>query len=233
MADNSNLQKSEIHIIDASQLSPELNLKDALRNRDLIMMLYKRQMTTTYKQTVFGLTWWFIMPLLSTVVLTVVFGGIAKIPTDGVPSFLFYLSGNIFWVLFSSVLTDCSTTFIKNAGVFGKVYFPRIVAPVATNLYQLTIFAIQFSILVAFFIFFLLTEPTFAPHLGWTLLLLPVILCLSIILATGFGLIIASVTTKYRDLAHLTSFFLQLWMYGTPVVYPLSFCREQNGSSSC
>lgn len=190
------------------------------RYRDLLLMLVKRDVVTLYKQTVLGPIWFFVQPIMTTVMYMVVFGGIAKIPTDGVPQPLFYLSGICIWQYFSDCLSKTSSTFVTNANLFGKVYFPRLVVPLSNVASNLIKFAIQFLLFALVYTYYLCTGAHVAPN--WYGLLLPVEIVLVAALSLGFGVIFSSMTTKYRDLTFLLSFFVQLWMYATPVIYPLS-----------
>lgn len=190
------------------------------RYRDLLLMLVKRDVVTLYKQTVLGPLWFFIQPIMTTVMYMVVFGGIAKIPTDGVPQPLFYLSGICIWQYFSDCLNKTSSTFVTNAAVFGKVYFPRLVVPLSNVASNLIKFAIQFLLFAIVYVYYLCTGAHVLPN--WYGLLFPVMIVLVAALSLGFGVIFSSMTTKYRDLTFLLSFFVQLWMYATPVIYPLS-----------
>jgi lipopolysaccharide transport system permease protein len=188
-------------------------------------LFVRRDFVATYKQTVLGPLWHVIQPLLTTLMFTVVFGRIAGLPTDGVPQFVFYMAGTTVWNYFAQCLGRTSNTFIANARIFGKVYFPRMTVPVSVVLSQLISFSIQFA-------FFLLVYAGFgwrgAPiQPSWTLALLPVLLLLMAGLGLGFGIIISSMTTKYRDLQVLVQFGVQLWMYATPVIYPLSAMSEK------
>jgi lipopolysaccharide transport system permease protein len=173
-----------------------------------------------YKQTILGPLWFIIQPLLTTLMFTVVFGKIAKIPTDGLPQMLFYLSGITAWGYFSESLKATSNTFVTNANIFGKVYFPRLAIPVSVIISNLVLFGIQFLFLIVFMIIFYFSGYSFGPNIY--ILLLPVLLILMAGLGLGFGIIISSLTTKYRDLTYLVAFGIQLWMYATPIVYPLS-----------
>lgn len=197
-----------------------LHLRDLWKYRDLAGLFVRRDFVATYKQTILGPLWHIIQPLLTTLMFTVVFGRIAGLPTDNVPQFVFYMAGTTVWNYFAQCLTRTSNTFIANAGIFGKVYFPRMVVPVSVVASQLIAFAIQF-------IFFLSVYALFwargAPiHPNWAVALLPVLLLLMAGMGLGFGVIISSLTTKYRDLQVLVAFGVQLWMYATPVIYPLS-----------
>lgn len=190
------------------------------RYRDLWRMLVKRNIVTMYKQTVLGPLWFFIQPVMTTVMYMVVFGSIAKIPTDGVPQPLFYLAGICLWGYFAGCLGSTTNTFVANAGLFGKVYFPRLVVPLANVTSSLVKLAIQFALFVIVYIYFYATGAHVAPNAY--ALLLPFLIVILAGLALGFGVIFSSMTTKYRDLSFLLGFFVQLWMYATPVIYPIS-----------
>ena len=198
----------------------EIDLKELWKYRDLILLFVKRNFTSRYKQTILGPAWAVIQPLLTTVVFTVVFGGIAGLPTDGIPPFVFYMCGNILWQYFSGSLTSTSSTFIANSGIFGKVYFPRLVLPISTVLTNLISFAIQLAFFLIFWIVYWIQGASINPNL--MLLMVPVLLLQSAMLALGVGIIISALTTKYRDLAMLVSFGVSLWMYATPVAYAAS-----------
>lgn len=198
----------------------ELNLKELFKYKDLIFMFVKRNFKRQYKQTVLGPLWYIINPLITSVLFTLVFGTIAKISTDGVPQFLFYMSGNIIWQYFATCLTSTSSTFTSNSRLFGKVYFPRLTMPISTVIFSAISFAVQFVIFIGFLIYFVAIGEVVAPN-GY-MLLLPLLLLHTAALGLGFGIIISSLTTKYRDLSILVGFGIQLWMYITPVVYPLS-----------
>ena len=189
--------------------------------RDLYRMFVKRDIVTWYKQTILGPLWFFIQPIMTTIMFMVVFGGIAKISTDGLPQPLFYLAGICLWQYFAERLNQTSKTFIDNANVFGKVYFPRLVVPMATvtgNLVRLAIQMGLFFLVFAYYMFF--TDAPVHPNLY--LLLTPILILILAALALGFGVLFSSLTTKYRDLTFLLTFIVQLWMYATPVIYPLS-----------
>lgn len=197
-----------------------VNFKELWQYRDLIFMFVKRDITTTYKQTVLGPIWIIINPLLSTTVFTVIFGVIAGIPTDGTPQFLFYMSGNILWNFFSSCLSRGSGTFLGNARLFGKVYFPRLVMPISGILFNLINFLLQTVVYVILIVVYSLIGANVHPNLY--ILITPLLVLQTAMLGTGMGLIISSITTKYRDLNVLVSFGVSLLMYITPVVYPIS-----------
>ena len=186
----------------------------------------KRDIVTWYKQTILGPLWFFIQPILTTLMFMIVFGGIAQISTDGLPQPLFYLAGICLWQYFSESLTQTSNTFITNVNVFGKVYFPRLLVPLATVTSNLVRLAIQMSLfLIVYLYYFIFTDAAIQPNLY--LLLTPVLILLLAGLALGFGILFSSMTTKYRDLTFLLSFCVQLWMYATPVIYPLSTIKNE------
>ena len=198
----------------------DLNLKELWDYRDLIVMFVKRDFKTMYKQTILGPLWIIINPVLTTVMFTIVFGGIANIPTDGMPDFVFYMAGNTLWAYFSTCLNKTANTFVNNAAVFGKVYFPRLVTPISTVISGLINFAVQFVMFLAFVMYYSIISDVIQPNIY--VLLTPILLLLTAMLSLGCGIIISSLTTKYRDLAVLVSFGVQLWMYVTPIVYPIS-----------
>ena len=198
----------------------EVNLKEIWDYRDLLTLFVKRNIVTQYKQTVLGPLWWIIQPALTVIRYMVVFGGIAGIPTDGIPQPLFYLGGVCMWQYFADCLNKTSNTFVANAGIFGKVYFPRLIMPLANVISNLVRFGIQLGLFVVVYIFYAFKG--MAPSPNWYLLLLPLLVLMMAGLALGFGIIISSMTTKYRDLSILFSFVVSLWMYATPIVYPLS-----------
>ena len=203
----------------------DLQLRDVWHYRDLIGLFVRRDFVSRYKQTILGPLWFIIQPLLTSIVFTVIFGNIAQLPTDGLPQMLFYMSGNILWSYFSTCLTSTSTTFTANAHLFGKVYFPRLVMPVSIVISDLITFAIQFVFFLAYLLFFYLRGS--AVGLTTWAFALPLLLVLMAGLGLGFGIIISSMTTKYRDLQYLVSFGVGLWMYGTPVIYPVSSIPEK------
>jgi len=203
----------------------DLQLRDVWRYRDLIMLFVRRDFVSRYKQTILGPTWLIIQPIMTSLVFTVIFGQIARLPTDGLPQILFYLSGTVLWHYFSNCLTGTSNTFIGNAGIFGKVYFPRLVMPISIVISNLITLAIQFFMFMAFWLFFFLrgSEVRFT----WWALAFPLLILLMAGLGLGFGIIISSLTTKYRDLTYLVGFGVSLWMYVTPVIYPVSSIPER------
>lgn len=198
----------------------DINLKELLQYKDLIIMFVKRDFKTLYKQTILGPLWIIINPLLTTLIFTVVFGNIAKISTDGMPQIVFYMLGTTIWTYFSTCLTKTATTFTGNATIFGKVYFPRLVTPISTVVSGLINFAVQFIMFLGFAIYYYIIGAPIHPNMY--ILITPLLLLQLACLSLGFGVIISSLTTKYRDLAVLITFGVQLWMYATPVVYPAS-----------
>jgi lipopolysaccharide transport system permease protein len=197
----------------------DLNLRDLWRYRDLITLFARRDFVTVYKQTILGPFWFLLQPLVSTLVFTVIFGKIIGVSTGGVPPALFYLSGIVVWNFFAACLTRTADTLVANAGLFGKVYFPRLCVPVSTVAVNLITFMIQFGLFVAFAAYFHLSGAPVRPNA--LLLLLPLLVLQMGALGLGVGILVSSLTTKYRDLAFLTGFAVQLWMYATPIVYPL------------
>ena len=199
----------------------DVDFKELWHYRDLCALFVKRNVITQYKQTILGPLWYLVQPLMATVMYMVVFGGIAKIPTDGLPQPLFYLAGICMWQYFSDCLSKTSNTFVDNAGIFGKVYFPRLVVPLSNVMSNLVRFGIQLGLFFAVYLYYQLFTPV-QIHTNWYALLLPFLVLLLAGLALGFGILFSSMTTKYRDLQLLLSFFVSLWMYATPVIYPLS-----------
>ena len=203
-----------------------LHLKETFQYRDLIFLFVKRDFTAKYKQTILGPLWAVIQPLLTTVVFTLVFGSLAGLTTADIsgefviPAFLFYMSGNICWSYFSSTLTATSNTFIGNMAIMGKVYYPRLVTPIATAFSDLISFGIQFAMFLVIWLVYIIIGGT-SIVITPMLLLIPLLIVQMIILSTGFGIIISSVTTKYRDLTMLVGFGLQLWQYASPIAYGL------------
>jgi lipopolysaccharide transport system permease protein len=198
----------------------DINFKEIWRYRDLWQMYVKRDIITSYKQTILGPLWFFIQPAITTLMYMIVFGGIAGISTDGLPQPLFYLAGICMWNYFSECLNRTSSTFTTNADIFGKVYFPRLIVPLATVSSSLIRMAIQLLLFIVVYIFYLIKGANIHPNIY--ILLLPALIVIMAGLALGFGILISSLTTKYRDLTLLFGFIVQLWMYATPVIYPLS-----------
>lgn len=199
-----------------------LDIREICRYRDLIMLLVKRNFKVSYQQTVLGPLWVVLQPLITTIVFTVVFGNIAKLPTDGMPSFLFFMAGNIAWQYFSACLTQTSSTFIQNRQLFGKVYFPRLVMPISTVATQLINFLVQFALFLGFLVYYA-ARPNPAVRPDYLLMLYtPLLLIQMAALGLGFGIIVSALTTKYRDLAMLVTFGVHLWLYATPIAYSTS-----------
>ena len=199
-----------------------VDFKELWAYRDLCSLFVKRNIITQYKQTILGPAWFVIQPALTVIMYMIVFGGIAGIPTDGVPRPLFYLAGTCTWTYFANCLNKTSNTFVSNSGIFGKVYFPRLVMPIANVISNLLQLGIQFGFFVIVYIVYSIVDPNCTAHLTWYALLLPLVIFMLAGLALGFGTIISSMTTKYRDLQVLFAFLVSLWMYATPIVYPLS-----------
>ena len=202
-----------------------LNLAEVWRYRDLLFMLVKRDFVTFYKQTILGPLWFIIQPLLTTVIFVILFGNIAKLSTDGLPQILFYLSGITVWNYFSESLTKTSTVFRDNAGMFGKVYFPRLIMPLSIVASALMKFAVQFGIFLVIWGYYLLFTESIQPNI-W-MLATPFLVLLMAMFALGVGMIFSSLTTKYKDLSFLLTFGVQLFMYITPVLYPISALPEK------
>ena len=197
-----------------------INFKEIIQYWGLILLFVRRDFVIFYKQTILGPLWYIIQPLFNTLVFTLIFGKVAKIPTDGIPPFIFYLSGTVIWGYFSLCLDQTGKTFVANAQIFGKVYFPRITVPISIAITAVFQFIIQFTIFLGFFIYFWQSGTDIKPNIY--VFTLPLIVIHMAILSVGMGLIISAATAKYRDLNFAMSFLVQLWMYLTPVVYPLS-----------
>ena len=225
IASQQNQQDEWTEVIEPRTRLLDLRLKELWRYRDLVMMFVRRDFIATYKQTILGPLWFFIQPLLTTITFLVIFGRVAKISTDGLPAMVFYLAGITIWNYFAQTLTATSTTFTANASIFGKVYFPRLALPVSIVISNLVRFAIQFALFMAIWIFYLVKGSAIEPN--WAIALTPVLLIIMGLLSLGLGMIFSSLTTKYRDLAMLLQFAIQLLMYATPVIYPLSTIPEK------
>lgn len=212
-------------VIQPKQKLLNLNLRELWHYRDLVMLFVRRTFVSQYKQTILGPAWAVIQPLFTTVIFTVIFGNVAGLAPAGVPMFTFYLCGSIAWNYFSGCLTATASTFTANAGVMGKVYFPRLVMPVSTVLSNLISFGIQF----AFFLIFWITDIISGAgvHPGISILLTPLLVLQMACLGLGCGIIVSALTTKYRDLAMLVGFGVQIWMYLTPVAYDISIIPEK------
>lgn len=212
-------QTYHAHISSSHRLL-DLKLKEVWQYRDLILLFTKRSFVVKYKQTILGPAWIFLNPLFSSLIYSLVFGGIAGIGTDGVPPMLFYLCGNALWLFFSTCVVSNARTFTENAHVFGKVYFPRLTMPVSNMLSAVIQFGVQMILVLVFLGYYVIRGAVQPNWGGW--LLIPVVLLHLGMLGMGCGIIVSSLTTKYRDLAVLVDFAVQLWMYATPIVYPLS-----------
>lgn len=200
-----------------------VDFKELWKYRDLATLFVKRDIITQYKQTVLGPLWFILQPVITVLMYMVVFGGIAGIATDGIPQPLFYLAGTCMWQYFSDCLSKTSNTFVNNSGLFGKVYFPRLIVPISNVTSNLLRFGIQLSLFVVVYIIY--STIGCAASVNWYALLFPILVVMMAGLALGFGIIISSMTTKYRDLQILFSFIVHLWMYATPIVYPLSLVK--------
>lgn len=217
-------KESNYYKIDSKVSVFSLNLKEVWHYRDLLQMFVKRDFITFYKQTILGPLWFIVQPLLTTLIYVILFGNIAKLSTDGIPQVLFYLSGITIWNYFSESLTKTSTVFKDNANMFGKVYFPRLIMPLAIVSSSLMKFLVQFGIFIVVLLYYVIFTDTIKPNI-W-ILFTPFLIFLMAIFALGMGMIFSSLTTKYKDLVFLLSFGIQLFMYVTPVVYPLSSLPE-------
>jgi lipopolysaccharide transport system permease protein len=212
-------------IIEPQHSLLHIDWKEIWRYRDLAYLLVKRDFTAAYKQTILGPFWFFLQPLISTTIFTIIFGGIAKMSTDGVPPFLFYMSGVVAWAYFGNCLTSSAGVFNDNAGLFGKVYFPRLVVPIANAITNLMTFFIQLGLFLVIWLFFWWKGADIHP--GRMLLLIPVLFVQMALLGIGVGCIVSSMTTRYKDLTVLVGFGVQLWMYASCVFYPLSSVPEK------
>jgi lipopolysaccharide transport system permease protein len=214
------MEKKWTTVIEPKNKLFDLRLNEVWQYKDLIMLFVQRDFKTKYKQTVLGPLWFIIQPLFTTVIYTFVFGNLAKLSTDGLPQFLFYMAGNVPWLYFSTCITSTSSTFTNNAAVFGKVYFPRLTTPIATVITSMINYFIQFGMFLIFEVYYFIVGADI--KITWVAALTPLLIIQMAILGMGFGIIISSLTTKYRDLQVLVSFGVQLWMYATPVVYAAS-----------
>ena len=208
----------------------DVNLKELWSYKDLLFLFVRRDFVSVYKQTILGPIWFFIQPIFATIMFTVIFGKLAEIPTDGLPQVLFYMSGITCWNYFSECLNKTSNVFILNAPIFGKVYFPRLILPISIVISNLFKFGIQFFLFLAILLYFYFNGSTIQPNIY--MLILPFLILLMAGLGLGFGILISSLTTKYRDLQFLVLFGVQLFMYATPIVYPLSLAKEKLGEYS-
>jgi len=203
----------------------DLKLNEVWAYRDLLWLLVRRDFVSFYKQTILGPLWFFIQPLFTTIIFTFIFGNLAGISTDGLPKPLFYMAGITAWNYFADCLTKTSTVFRDNAGIFGKVYFPRLIMPLSIVVSNLVRFGVQMILFLIMFLYYYLSGATFQP--SWAIALMPIVVILMALLGLGTGMIISAMTTKYRDLAFLVGFGVQLLMYATTVIYPLSTALEK------
>ena len=203
----------------------DVRLRELWQARDLVMLFVWRDFVSVYKQTILGPLWYLIQPLLTTLTFTIIFGRVAKLSTDGLPPFLFYMAGTLIWSYFAACLTKTSATFGGNAALFGKVYFPRLAVPVSVLISNLVTFAIQLVLFLAFVAYFAARGAPIRPN-AW-MLMTPVLVLVMAGLGLGFGIIVSSLTTKYRDLSFLVTFGVQLLMFATPVIYPVSAAPER------
>ena len=203
----------------------DLRLREIFRYRDLLFLFVRRDFVSLYKQTILGPLWFFIQPIITSITFTVIFGNLAKISTDGLPQVLFYLCGITLWNYFSDTLTKTADTFTANANIFGKVYFPRMIVPLSIVVSNLIKLGVQFLLFIIIWIYYLSSTSVVKPNEA--LLLVPILIILMGFLGLSFGIIISSLTTKYRDLKFLVAFGIQLMMYASPIVYPLSIVPEK------
>lgn len=203
----------------------DIHLSALWRYRDLIFLFVWRDFVAIYKQTILGPFWYLLQPLVTTLVFTIIFGKVAKLPTDGLPPMIFYMSGIVTWRYFADCLTKTSNTFVGNAGIFGKVWFPRLTVPISVVISNLITFGIQFLLFLGFWAFFIMKGTSVSPKP--LILLLPLFIIQMAVLGLGLGIFVSSLTTKYRDLVQLVGFGVQLWMYATPIVYPTSLVPEK------
>lgn len=203
----------------------DINLKQVYEYKDLLLLFVKRDVITVYKQTILGPIWFFVQPILTMVIYVFVFGSVAKISTDSIPQPLFYLSGIVMWNYFADCFNQTANTFTQNANIFGKVFFPRLIIPLSKIVSSLIKYLIQFSLFLALFFYYYFNSSVIQPSL--LILIVPILLVLMAGLGLGFGLIFSSLTTKYKDLKFLIQFGVQLLMYATPIIYPLSTIPEK------
>tara|TARA_B100000963_G_scaffold285375_1_gene254289 strand:+ start:2399 stop:3256 length:858 start_codon:yes stop_codon:yes gene_type:complete len=223
--------KDEIHeVITPKKHLLDISLKEIWNYKDLLFLFVRRDFVSVYKQTILGPIWFFVQPIFTTLIFTVIFGQLASIPTDGLPQILFYMCGITCWNYFAECLNKTANTFVSNANIFGKVYFPRLVLPISIVISNLFKFGIQFILFIIILTYFYFNDSEIEPNKY--MLLLPLLLLLMAGLGLGFGILISSLTTKYRDFQFLIAFGVQLFMYATPIVYPLSLAKEKLGDYS-
>ena len=209
-----------ITVIEPTKSYFTIRWREILEYRDLLFLLARRNVTVVYKQTILGPAWFFIQPIITSIVFTVIFGRVAKIGTGGIPHFVFYMSGLAMWNYFNAVLSSSASSLVGNAGLLSKVYFPRLIIPFSAVLSNFAHFLLNLAIFVVFYLYFFLTGASFSP--SWWLLALPLVILYTALVGLGFGLWVAALTTKYRDLRMALPFVLQMWLYATPVIYPAS-----------
>lgn len=226
---SNNREEKWLYTISSKRKVIDLNFKEIWRYRDLLFLFVKRDIITQYKQTILGPLWYFMQPLFTGVIFTLIFNNLAAIPTgNGIPSFLFNLAGITSWNYFSTCLSGTSSTFVSNQGIFGKVYFPRVITPLSVVFSNLIKFGIQLLVFIGFYVYFVFfTNKAFNAIPQLSILLLPLVVLFMALFGLGFGMIISSMTTKYRDLSLLVGFGVQLLMYGSAVMYPLSYFKAK------
>jgi lipopolysaccharide transport system permease protein len=203
----------------------ELDLKAIWKYRDLMLLLVRRDFISVYKQTLLGPAWFFIQPIFTTVIYYFMFKRLANISTDGTPALLFYMSGLVCWNYFSECINSTSNIFINNAGIFSKVYFPRLIVPFASIISSGIKFSIQLILFLSLLLYYVLIKHEQSIHISWHIILVPFLLIMTAVMGMGIGIIISSITTKYRDLRNVMGHVLQFWLYFTPVIYPLSWLK--------
>ncbi len=209
-----------ITVIESDRSYFNIRWREILEYRDLLWFLAKRDITIVYKQTILGPAWFFIQPIIMSIVFTVIFGRVAKIGTEGIPHFVFYMSGLVVWNYFNAVLGSSAASLVGNAGLLSKVYFPRLIIPFSAVLSNFAHFLLNMAIFVVIYLYFFINGANFSP--SWWLLALPLVIIYTALVGLGFGLWVAALTTKYRDLRFALPFVLQIWLYATPVIYPAS-----------
>ncbi len=212
-------------VLEPKSIWHSIGLKQIIRFKDLLFLFVRRDFVSVYKQTILGPIWFFLQPIITAITYAVIFGLLANIPTDGIPALLFYMCGITLWNYFSDTLTKTSDTFTANANIFGKVYFPRILVPLSIVLSNLVKLGIQFLLFIVVWIYYIITSNTVHPNA--TLAIVPFLILLMGFLGLGFGILITSMTTKYRDLKFLVTFGVQLLMYASPIVFPLSLVSQK------
>ena len=231
MSKESENKREWFAVVEGTSSGLNMNLKEVWRYKDLILLFVRRTFVAQYKQTILGPAWAIIQPFLTTVVYTLFFGNVAGLGAQGVPTFAFYLSGTIAWTLFANCLNQSANAFIGNSSILGKVYFPRLVMPIAMSLSQVISYAIQMIFLIGFVVYYVITKAGVEPN--WYLLLIPLLTVQLCILGLGFGTIISALTTKYRDLTMLVTFGVELWKFASPVAYDMFSMKALMGKYYC